>query len=283
MKEVIFVGGTSRSGSTLLNLILGNDVDGLCLGEVQAAFRPVRKHHHQFQDQVSALDPPWPSILLDSSANLYLNVFKSFANLKFIVDSSKHVIWISQQNKRCERLNLPARNVLIYKTPFELAASYRKRGMNWERPFVEYHRKYISFIDEFYLISYKDLVTDPTTLKTLCEYLSISYSPNKMNYWDSKGSIFFGSQTPTKRKSISYDDEVDKEVIKDVNRSMERNNKIKEVWDFLDAHKNLVIRKKEVAASKFSYSAFWKWVLNVKYEFDGIKGRVQPSEIIQIK
>ncbi len=45
MKKVIFITGTGRSGSTLLDMMLGNDPKGISLGEVVALFRPYRPHH----------------------------------------------------------------------------------------------------------------------------------------------------------------------------------------------------------------------------------------------
>ena len=43
--QVIFITGTSYSASTLLDMILSNDKNGFSLGEVNAFFRPYRKHH----------------------------------------------------------------------------------------------------------------------------------------------------------------------------------------------------------------------------------------------
>jgi hypothetical protein len=45
MKKLINIYGTARSGSTMLDLILGNDPKGFSLGEVANWFYPWRTHH----------------------------------------------------------------------------------------------------------------------------------------------------------------------------------------------------------------------------------------------
>ena len=45
MKKVIFIGGTSYSGSTFFDMILANDPKGFSCGEVNALFNPYRPHH----------------------------------------------------------------------------------------------------------------------------------------------------------------------------------------------------------------------------------------------
>ena len=45
MKQVIFVGSTSYSGSTFFDMTLGNDPTGFSCGEVYAFFHPFRPHH----------------------------------------------------------------------------------------------------------------------------------------------------------------------------------------------------------------------------------------------
>ena len=44
-KKLVFIGGTARSGSTLLDKIISNDPKVMSLGEIHAIFCPTRKHH----------------------------------------------------------------------------------------------------------------------------------------------------------------------------------------------------------------------------------------------
>lgn len=44
-KTAIFIGGSSYSGSTLLDMMLASGEDGFSAGEVSALFYPYRPHH----------------------------------------------------------------------------------------------------------------------------------------------------------------------------------------------------------------------------------------------
>lgn len=46
-KTLINILGAGRSGTTMLDLMLGNDNNSFSLGEVHAWFRPFRKHHFE--------------------------------------------------------------------------------------------------------------------------------------------------------------------------------------------------------------------------------------------
>ena len=76
-KKIIFIGGTARSGSTLLDLIITNDPRAMSLGEINALFWPTRKHHF---DEISRLkkDSVWPIILTAGAKQLYPNLIKKF-------------------------------------------------------------------------------------------------------------------------------------------------------------------------------------------------------------
>ena len=65
-RMVIFVGGTSFSGSTLVDMMLANDPAGLSCGEVYAIFYPYRRHHLLVDELGNGVDwrqskPPVPS------------------------------------------------------------------------------------------------------------------------------------------------------------------------------------------------------------------------------
>jgi hypothetical protein len=277
-RQVIFVGGTSRSGSTLLNLILGNDPNGIGLGEIQAAIRPVKRHHHELRKSVVEAKSPWSEVIMKNHSQVYATVFDAYPNTDFLVDSSKHVMWIRNQNANCAKQGIQSKNVLIYKSPYELANSYKKRNIQWERPFVDYHRKYVSLIDEFFVISYKDLVTDPLAMQNLCNHLGISFSSDKMKYWLSTGNVFFGSKTPTGKRAIEYDQPTDRELIQAVDVAIRHNPLIQEVWTFLEKHKNQVVRRSEAVNSSLVYPRFRIVALTMKYWVDGWYGYLFPRK-----
>ena len=193
-KKVIFVGGTSYSGSTMLDMILSNDTKGYSLGEVYAIFRP-RREHHFTEIQKLRSDERWNLILKGGEKNMYSNLFKLYKELDFFVDSSKEPLWFDRQFKILLRNNIEYKNVLIYKTPQELAHSFSKRNKlnELESTIEAYYKTYLYYVKDFKSISYKQLVKDRKALELLCGYLEIPYFPAKENFWEKEHHTFFGN------------------------------------------------------------------------------------------
>lgn len=194
-KKIIFIGGTARSGSTLLDLILANDPNAMSLGEINALFTPTRKHHFEELKKLKE-DSVWSKIIAGGKQNLYPNLIKYFPNIEIFVDSSKDPLWFHFHAKR-KRPNCDIKHVLIYKSPEELAKSYIKRGnpKGWYKTYMHYHKQYFSLIKNFRTIAYKDLISEEEGLIKLCEDLGIEYFDRKKNYWEKKQNTFFGSNT----------------------------------------------------------------------------------------
>ena len=194
MKKVIFIGGISYSGSTLLDMILSNDPDGYSLGEVHAMFRPYRFHHYK-ELEYAKRDKDWYDILSDCEKNLFSNLFIKYPNLNFAVDSSKNPFWITAQMKYLNNQGISYNNVLIYKSPQEFAHSFEKRNkLNiLEKSLKSYYKTYRYFISEYKSISYKQLIQDEDALRSLCIYLDIPYLKGKKHYWNKNHKTFFGN------------------------------------------------------------------------------------------
>jgi hypothetical protein len=62
MRKLINICGTSYSGSTMLDLIIGNDDKGFSLGEIYAWFRPYRTHHLNIKCSCDGIDCPWDKL-----------------------------------------------------------------------------------------------------------------------------------------------------------------------------------------------------------------------------
>jgi hypothetical protein len=127
---------------------------------------------------------------------LYENVFDRFPDVEFIVDSSKDPFWITRQARRLRAAGIGVEHILIWKTPAELAASFRKRNRRgWAKAWMHYHRLYATLIPEFRAIPYAALASDPATLKPVCDYLGIEYVDGKHEFWTKEHHTLFGSPT----------------------------------------------------------------------------------------
>jgi hypothetical protein len=196
MKKVIFIGGTSYSGSTMLDMILANDEKGFSCGEVHALFRPYRsKHINPVCGCGSSECEIWKEAYLKGEKNFYETIFSLKPDVDFIVDSSKNPVWIQQQTKRLVKKNIAVKNVLIWKTPLELSYSYKKRGRLFDLKdgWVSYHRRYMSMIANWKAVKYIDVVNNPNILKSVCEYLGVDYFKNKQEYWNKTHHTLFGN------------------------------------------------------------------------------------------
>lgn len=209
MKKVIFVGGTSFSGSTLLDMLLSNDPRGMSLGEIYALKYPFRTHHLQERINLVKHDPKWNRIINASTDQFYTNLINLFPEKDFFVDSSKHPIWIHKNVKALQMQNVKVYNLLIYKSPVEIAESFkkRKRWNEWPKSWINYHKLYFSLIDDFYVIGYKDLVAGHKNFKEICQKVGIQYFDEKFNFWSKKQPTFFGNNR-TRYHTFQNNDEL---------------------------------------------------------------------------
>src|SRR5690606_35813358 len=97
-KQVIKVGGTVRSGTTIVGLILANQDKAISLGEVFHLFYPSKKNHFNKINEL-IVDSRWKNVIKGSPLNLYHNIFKNFPEIEIIIDSSKDPFWFKETIK----------------------------------------------------------------------------------------------------------------------------------------------------------------------------------------
>lgn len=199
-KKIIFIGGSNRSGTTILNLIVANDVKAMALGEIINLFKPVYKNQVIVSKHMNK-DLVWGPILRGGEKKLYQNLKKTFPDIDIFVDSSKDPSWISRHNNyNVDYFDI--KNILIYKHPLELKKSFLKRNpkAKWERIILNYYRRYLCIIKDYKTISLSSLLKEAKTLENLCNYLEIPFSSKKYEYWNRTHPNFLGS--PTIEKNI---------------------------------------------------------------------------------
>ncbi len=204
MKKVIFVGGTSFSGSTFFHMMLANDSRGFALGEIRYLVNPQRPHH--VRRPCDCGDPSckvWHDIKKYGEDHLYEAVFDQHPEVEFIVDSSKNIFWINKQINILQKAGIQTDNILIWKTPIEYANSCKKRNRlsGWGPRWMNYHRTYANIIQNWRSLSYSELTNDPTNLKSVCNYLDIPYFEGKSEFWSRKYHSFGGN--PSARVHLS--------------------------------------------------------------------------------
>ena len=233
MRTVVFVGGTAFSGSTLLGMSLANDPTGFAVGEPHNHLQPTRPHHPNLVcacgDKHCAV---WQEVRKNGPDKLYETIFDLFPEVEFIVDSSKDPFWIRSQGRRLEQVGIRTKNLLIWKTPLELAYSFKKRGKPeaWERAWVGYHRLYTSVVEDWKAIRYREYVEDPTVLETTCRYLQVPYTVDKARFWEKAHHVIGGNHsakihlyaegTPRYESSVAKHGSIGEERIRETHRQV---------------------------------------------------------------
>lgn len=192
------IGGTSYSGSTMMELMIANDNHGFSCGEVWSLFMPHKLQHFNPRFPVQDHDPTfWKRILGKGMNQVYSSVCNEMHGLRFLTDNSKVPTWQWHQARTGQARKCEFKYILIWKTPEELAASFhkRKRGGVWAQKWLSYHQQYFTLTKEFRAVKYSDLVSDPQTLKNICRFLEIEYFPEKKDYWNKEHYTLFGNKS----------------------------------------------------------------------------------------
>lgn len=197
-KRVVFVGGTSYSGSTMLDMILGNAPNGFSCGEMGALFYPNRRHHLKHRCGCEDLAcKVWETVRNAGPAGAHMALFEMFPEVDFLIDSTKNPLWIREQGNVLERSGIDVVHILIWKAPqeFEHSRHKRERSSGWQRAWLHYHRAYMGMVKGWRAVRYRDLVESPDALKASCNHLKIPWFEGKERYWDKRHHILFGNNS----------------------------------------------------------------------------------------
>ncbi len=243
MKKVILITGTGRSGSTLLDMMLGNDQKGISLGEVVAFFRPYRPHHILKNKNCFCENEGctfWRDMKKGGEKDLYRNIFDK-TSADFIVDSSKNPLWVKDQIKYSKKREYKVYPVIIYKTPLEFAYSKFKRDnlSGWKNRWIRVHLRLFAILDDFMTVKYQKLAKDPgKKLEELCDNLGIEYFDGKEKFWNNEAEHFlFGSDTVRySKKLVYYKEQYDEERLDELKGQIEiEDKKLKRILDILNS------------------------------------------------
>lgn len=198
-KKVINIFSTAFSGSTMLDLMLANGEKGFSCGEVIWMFRPWAKHH--INPLCGCGNPDckiWEKIIEYGDDFFYSGIFNEFPHLDYVVDSSKDLSWLFDQNRNLQSTNIQPINLLLWKEPTDYAYSLWKRGLpkRWKGMWVRYYSTFFSFADNWISVRYRDLAEKPKeTIEALCSILGIPYFDEKELFWKGTFHSMFGSDS----------------------------------------------------------------------------------------
>lgn len=199
MKSIVLILGTGRSGSTMMDLILGNEKRAISCGEVYAYFRPWRKSH---RNPVCSCELGNDCLVFNKMKEMDERTFHTccleFFDMDYIIDSSKELNWAIDVNINNRQGNVDVKNLLIYKDPIDLAYSYFKRGrglLSWRKEFVGYHDRLLKTHIPFQSINYNSFIKSvDDNLKRLCRTLDMPWCETKAEFWNHEYHHFFGSR-----------------------------------------------------------------------------------------
>ncbi len=199
-KKVFFIGGSSYSGSTMLDMMIANTPEGFSMGEVYAMFRPYRPNHFVINPKCSCGDPNcdiWAQVRKAGEKRLYETIFQLMPNIDFVVDSSKDPWWISEQSDYLKSQGVKVFHLLIWKEPAAFAYSMLKRKRrHWKSFWKNYYKLYFSLIKDYFAIPYSELVQYPDiVLHDICNKAGLAFHKGREKYWMKKHHTLFGNDS----------------------------------------------------------------------------------------
>lgn len=196
-RKIILIGGTAYSGSTMLDMILGNDPKGFSTGEYRGYFFPWRLHHLQPHFNSKEAAEFWGKVKKNKLVNIYRTIFSELPHLDFIVDSSKNPFWLKKMERIAFSHGYQVKHVLLWKTPEEFAYSmYKRKKINyWRKSWKSYYKLYLSLFDDYIPVNYSMLVKNEGYLKKICEALEIPYFETKREFWNKDHYTMAGNRS----------------------------------------------------------------------------------------
>lgn len=197
MKTLINILGAGRSGTTMLDLMLGNDEKSFSLGEVHALFRPFRKHHFRIDCNCGNQDCSyWSAVKNLKESKFHAKAFDVF-DVDFLVDSSKNLAWVIDTCDWADENHFRVLNIAIYKPLVSYVHSVWKRGEGISAAVDRYKTYYARLISsglECCTLSFSELVADPKqVLSTLTEISGQPKNLNRDEFWSYEHHHLFGS------------------------------------------------------------------------------------------
>jgi len=284
MSTLINILGTDRSGSTMLDLMLGNDEKAFSLGEVQAWFRPYREHHFKILCSCGKDPCPyWEKIQNIPEKAFHKKAFK-ILNIDYLIDSSKDLNWAIDNNIWAKKNNIKVFNIVLYKDPVNYIYSIWKRGNknidHAVHQYITYYRRLSQTKLPYVAIRYEQLSNETDSiLMQICNITGEKYFTDKKSFWTKQHHHAFGSMGTRKQveagTSIIRSKEVFpkefQELIPGIEEKIKNNLDLNYIHDELLAHD---IKDGYKPNKTNIVKPYWYFVLKVKSQYK----RIFPSK-----
>lgn len=189
--------GASFSGTTMLDLMLGNAPNAFSCGEVGAWFRPKRLDRLTPQCPCGADPCPcWQALANVEESRFHRSAAETWG-VDHVVDSTKTLSWVFDANCWAFDSAMEVVNVVIWKTPIAHAYSHWKRGTSIavaRQRLVRYYQRFLGLGLPFVAINHDRLAASPAlVLADACRASGIAYFPGKERFWTGKHHHLFGN------------------------------------------------------------------------------------------
>jgi hypothetical protein len=195
--KLVNVAGASFSGTTMLDLMIGNDTATFSTGEIYARFRPWRAHHFTFSCPCGANPcPVWQQLDGVGENRIHSEILRRL-DVDVVVDSSKNLNWLIDSHQWARECDIEIRTVAIWKHPIQFAYSDWKRTRSfrtWRGKFRRYYGRLLKLELPLVTVKYEELVATPReTLRDVCHAIGIDYSQGRERFWEKDHHHLFGS------------------------------------------------------------------------------------------
>ena len=208
---VVCICSIGHSGSTMLDLMLGNGRDAFSCGEIAAGFRPYRQHHFKIDCACGRNPcPVWQQFQEAPQSKFHATVVQK-TQADFVIDSSKSLFWVLDVHRWARKQKLNIYDVLLWKHPIDLCSSWSRRGrspLHWRQRFITYYTRALKCGIGTRALKLADLVSDPEkVLRRICVEIGLRYFPGKHEFWNGQYHHLFGArrtreQVQSERSSV---------------------------------------------------------------------------------
>jgi hypothetical protein len=257
-KTIINVCGPSRSGTTMVDLILSNGENAFSCGEVYAWFRPWRTNHFKFKCACGDVNCRyWEELKTLPESEFYKGVF-DVHKVDFIIDSSKDEAWLIDSNKWAIDNGYRVINLLLWKDPIDYAFSWFKRGkglMFWRSQYISYYKRMKQSQLPVYSVNLNEFLSSSDTLEKVCEMANMRFFNNKSEFWKNQSHHLFGSKGTLNQVKKKYNSNISNKFsnaflikLDYLNERISKDKKLQEIVEWLN--NNDIKNKKDFSCTR---------------------------------